>query len=138
MAVNVLRQHRFFAVSFIIGFRYSICESHCGRMSGRRYASLTVERKHILVSEYYNCELSADFRRRGRGGCGIQGKLKSLGDNRNTEPDRTDPTTKEGTGQGDSHEKGSQRDASSFKKYRDTDKLMYRYYLWSKITQVTH
>jgi hypothetical protein len=83
-------------------------------MSGRRYASLTTERKHILVSEYYNCELPGDFRRRGRAVCGIPGNLKSLGDNRNTEPDGTDLTTKEGTGQGDSHEKGSQKDASSF------------------------
>jgi hypothetical protein len=32
------------------------------------------------VSEYYNCELSRDFRTRGRDGCGIQGKLKSLDD----------------------------------------------------------
>jgi hypothetical protein len=81
---------------------------------------------------------SGDIRKRGRGGCGIQGKLKSLGDNRNTEHDGSDPTTKERTGQGDSHEKGSQKDASSFKKYRDTDKLTYRHYFWSNITQVTH
>jgi hypothetical protein len=75
-------------------------------MSGRRYTSLAMERKHILVSEYCNCKLSGNFRKRGRGGCGIQGKLKSLGDNRNTETDGTDPKTKEGNGQGDSHEKG--------------------------------
>jgi len=65
-----------------------------------------MERKRILVSGYYNCELSGDFRRRGRGDCGIQGKLKSSGDNRNTETDGTAPTTKEGTGQGDSLERG--------------------------------
>jgi hypothetical protein len=74
------------------------------------------------VSEYYNCELSGDFRERGRDDCGIQGKLKSVGDNSSTDPDGIEPTTKEGTGQGDSHEKDRQRDASSFKKYRDTDK----------------
>jgi hypothetical protein len=73
-----------------------------------------MERKHSLVSAYCNCELSGDFRGREGFFCGIQGKLKSLGDNGNTEPDGTDPTTKEGTGQVDSHEKGIQKDASSF------------------------
>jgi hypothetical protein len=74
------------------------------------------------VSEYYNCELSGDSGKRGRDVCGIQGKLKSLGDNSNTEPDGTEPKTNEGTGQGDSHEKEREKSVGSFKKYRDTDK----------------
>jgi hypothetical protein len=42
------------------------------------------------VPEYYNCELSGDFRTRGRDGCGIQGKLKSLDDKSKRELDGTE------------------------------------------------
>jgi hypothetical protein len=57
------------------------------------------------VSEYYNCELSRDFRTRGRDECGIQGKLKSLDDKSSRELSGIEPTRK-GTWQEDSHEKG--------------------------------
>jgi hypothetical protein len=107
-------------------------------MSGKKVSITDYGEETYFGVQYYNCELSGDFRRRGRGGCGIQGKLKSSGDNRNTELDGTDPVTKEGSRQGDSHEKGSQKDASSFKKYRDTDKLTYRQCLWSNLTEITH
>jgi hypothetical protein len=46
------------------------------------------------VSEYYNCELSRDFRTRGKDECGIQGKLKSWSDKSSRELDGIEPTSK--------------------------------------------
>jgi hypothetical protein len=48
------------------------------------------------VSEYYNCELSRDFRTRVLDDeCGIQGKLKSSVDKSSRELDAIEPTGEE-------------------------------------------